>query len=75
MMCFTKRNNNNKRAAIKPMKKSHFDVISKFTSQLTSKKLTMAWKSRITVRTNKLFIMAAFSAEDTRKVHLKKCSK
>jgi hypothetical protein len=41
---------------IKPVKKIHLPVMSKLTSQFTSKKLMIACKMMAPVRTNKLFI-------------------
>ena len=45
---------------IKPMKKIHLPVMSKLTSQFTSRKLMIACKMIAAVRTNKLFMHGWF---------------
>ena len=45
---------------IKPIKKIHLPVMSKFTSQFTNKKLMIACKMIAAVRTNKLFMQGWF---------------
>lgn len=45
---------------IKPMKKIHLPVMSKFTSQFTSKKLMIACKTSAAVRTDRVFMQQWF---------------